>query len=65
MKLAGEPMKERSIKPRLVAVNFRIPLDLRRRLKIIAATRSVTMTNLLLELLEGLEKEEWSSVKKD
>lgn len=59
-------MNQQSTKSRLVAVNFRIPLDLRRRLKILAATRSITMTNLLLELLERLDREEWpSSVKKD
>ena len=58
-------MKQSTGKPRLVAVNFRIPLDLRRRLKILAATRSTTMTHLLLDLLERLDKEEWPSVKKD
>jgi hypothetical protein len=58
-------MKQSTSKPRLVAVNFRIPLDLRRRLKILAATRSTTMTHLLLDLLERLDKEEWPSVKKD
>jgi hypothetical protein len=46
-----------------VALNFRVPLDLRRRLKILAASRSVTMTDLLRELLERLEREE-GAVKK-
>jgi hypothetical protein len=57
--------QQQSAKPRLVAVNFRIPLDLRRRLKILAATRNITMTSLLLELLEHLDLEEWPPVKKD
>ncbi len=55
-------MREDSNQP-LVALNFRVPLDLRRRLKVLAAERSVTMTDLLLELLERLEREE-QSVKK-
>ena len=55
-------VREDSNQP-LVALNFRVPLDLRRRLKVLAAERSVTMTDLLLELLERLEREE-QSVKK-
>lgn len=54
-----------SNRQRLVALNFRVPLDLRRRLKVLAASRSTTMTNLLLELLERLEQEESSRVKRD
>jgi predicted DNA-binding protein len=50
---------------RLVALNFRVPLDLRRRLKILAASRSVTMTNLLLEILERFDREETPLVKKE
>jgi hypothetical protein len=50
---------------RLVALNFRVPLDLRRRLKIIAASRNVTMTNLLLEVLDRLDREEQKLAKKD
>lgn len=51
-------MREPADRQRLVALNFRIPADLRRRLKVIAAARSVTMTNLLLELLERFDREE-------
>jgi hypothetical protein len=58
-------VREQSNHQRLVALNFRIPLDLRRRLKVIAASRSVTMTNLLLELLERFDREEQKLAKKD
>ena len=58
-------MHGQSNRQRLVALNFRVPLDLRRRLKVLAASRSTTMTNLLLELLERLEQEESSRVKRD
>ena len=54
-------MREPLGRQRLVALNFRVPLDLRRRLKIIAAARSVTMTNLLLELIERFDREEQGS----
>lgn len=36
---------------RLVALNFRVPLELRRQLRIVAAERGVTMTSLVLETL--------------
>jgi hypothetical protein len=58
-------MREQSTRQKLVALNFRIPLDLRRRLKIIAASRSITMTNLLLEVLQRLDREEKTLVTKD
>lgn len=58
-------MREKSESQQLVALNFRVPLDLRKRLKILAASRSITMTNLLLELIERLEREEVFSIKKD
>jgi hypothetical protein len=48
-----------------VALNFRVPLDLRRRLKIMAASRNVTMTSLLLELLERFDPEAPKLAKKD
>jgi hypothetical protein len=35
-------VKEQSNRQQLVALNFRVPLDLRRRLKIIAASRSIS-----------------------
>jgi hypothetical protein len=58
--------QQHSDRRRLVALNFRVPLDLRRRLKVLAASRSITMTNLFLELLERFEREEERlSVKKD
>jgi hypothetical protein len=51
-------MKETSNRQRLVALNFRVPLDLRRRLKMVAASRSITMTDLLLQLLDRLDQNE-------
>jgi hypothetical protein len=56
-------MKKQSTNQRLVALNFRVPLDLRRRLKIHAASRSITMTNLLLELLERFDIEAESDTR--
>lgn len=50
-------MKEPLNRQRLVALNFRVPLDLRRRLKVIAASRSMTMTNLLLEVLQRFDSD--------
>lgn len=38
---------------RLVALNIRIPLSLRRELRVLAAKRGVTMTSVILGLLEG------------
>ncbi len=58
-------MKEHSNSQRLVALNFRIPLELRRRLKIMAASRNVTMTNLLLDLLMRFDLEEQKLARKD
>ena len=37
---------------RLVALNFRVPIHLRRRLRIMAAEQGVTMTCLVLQLIE-------------
>jgi hypothetical protein len=58
-------VRQQSNHQRLVALNFRVPLDLRRRLKIIAASRGITMTNMLLEVLERFEREEQKLAKKD
>lgn len=38
---------------RMVALNIRIPLDLRRQLRIMAAEQGVTMTSVVLDLLQG------------
>jgi hypothetical protein len=48
-----------------VALNFRIPLELRRSLKVMAAARSITMTNLILELIERFHREEQRLANKD
>ena len=39
---------------RLVSLNFRVPMEFRKRLRLMAAERGVTMTCLLLELLGTL-----------
>jgi predicted HicB family RNase H-like nuclease len=49
----------------LVALNFRVPLEVRRRLKILAASQSVTMTQLLLQMLEKSGKSEEFLTMKD
>jgi hypothetical protein len=51
---------------RLVALNFRVPVGLRRQLRITAAQRGVTMTSLMLELIEKhCQSEARAAVKKD
>ena len=37
---------------RLVSLNFRIPLDLRRQIRIIAAEHGITMTEIVMKSLE-------------
>jgi predicted DNA-binding protein len=43
---------------RLVSLNFRVPLELRKQLRMLAVERGVTMTCLLMEILEDLNKEQ-------
>jgi predicted HicB family RNase H-like nuclease len=38
----------------LVALNFRVPLELRRHLRIVAAQRGITMTSLVLDTLHAV-----------
>lgn len=42
---------------RMVALNIRIPLNLRRQLRILAAEQGVTMTSVILDLLGGILQE--------
>lgn len=44
-------------KDQLVALNFRVPLNVRRRLKLLAAEKGVTMTTLLMSAIEDAEKQ--------
>jgi predicted DNA-binding protein len=37
---------------RLVALNFKVPLEVRKRLKLLALQRDITMTELLLDMIE-------------
>jgi predicted DNA-binding protein len=48
---------------RLVALNFRVPLEVRKRLKLLAVHRGITMTELLLDMIEK-DGEVFSVVKK-
>jgi hypothetical protein len=50
---------------RLVALNFRVPLELRRRLRIVAAERGVTMTSLVLDTLHAVIDRERKEDRKD
>ena len=43
---------------RLVSLNFRVPLELRKQLRMMAVERGVTMTCLLIEILQDLHKEQ-------
>jgi hypothetical protein len=38
----------------LVSLNFRVPMEFRKQLRLMAAERGVTMTCLLLELLQAV-----------
>jgi hypothetical protein len=40
----------------LVALNFKVPLAIRTRLKVLAATRGVSMTTLMLEAISLLDE---------
>lgn len=55
MQLEGS-INAQSMKPpaRLVALNFRVPLDVRRKLRMVAAARDVTMSALILEALDQI-----------
>jgi hypothetical protein len=46
------PRSERKAKEALVAVNFRVPFEFRQRMKLSAALRSITMTELMTAALE-------------
>jgi hypothetical protein len=46
------PHPKREAKEVLVAVNFRVPFEFRQRMKLSAALRSVTMTELMTAALE-------------
>ena len=50
---------------RLVALNFRVPLELRRHLRIVAAERGVTMTSLVLDTLQMVLHPRDESERKD
>jgi len=50
---------------RLVALNFRVPLELRRRLRIVAAQRGVTMTSLVLDTLQAVIQMEDAPSRKE
>lgn len=45
--------KTPSSRVRLVALNFRVPVDVRRKLRILAAQRDVTMTELIIGFLDA------------
>ena len=50
-------------KNQFVALNFRVPWDIRRRLKLLALEKGVTMTTILMSAIEDAEKQ--SSRRKD
>lgn len=50
---------------RLVALNFRVPLETRRRLRIVAAERGVTMTTLVLDTLQTVIQSTEEPERKD
>jgi hypothetical protein len=65
MRVSKDPNNPISKGPRLVALNFRVPLELRRRLRIVAAERGVTMTSLVLDTLDPVIRTQSAPVCKE
>lgn len=60
-----QPGRNDASSQRPVALNFRVPLELRRHLRIIAAERGVTMTSLMLGILHTVIESEPSAPHKE